>query len=625
MSESQSRNTHNNNKHIQIFTRIDLSLDWCIQASTTAPLAVTHPLFIPDGKDAGTVLMGIYAPDHAPTCTAMPVEEHEKFMDSLVMDAPLRIITHDLKTWLKPVYERNGMDTRLYNNNISRFACTYLLAYLMDPPERIEGEIEDNVETSLLPENLVLKYLGEPYPKLETWLFDKDPADAMYWRLWEDARYIWRLWDSMVKLLAQPSDGEDLLRLYHEVELPLILALLDMECRGIRVNQPRATQMVGIIERVLDYLDDKISRSVVGFSRFNPMNDDHVEQFLVRSCGADLQGRGINDDTLWQFATLNPAIPYIARCRKIYRNAAFLRTAAGSPTGVVHATFAQCSTSTGRLAVRNPPLQAIRRNTRKVYLLPDEGHVMVEADYSQAEARLLAVLSEEPTLCAIFADAGSPDMEQKRREHLRDLYPLWNEDPDFHRVTARWLNRFLNTAVTRDDSKTVMYAISYGMSPRSLGLALRITEDQAEAVIDAFYDTYPGVWQWKQRIVADLTKRGKRFGISGRFLRTPMGRRRMFDRSFTEYEGEERRAINFLLQGQVADLIKQAQVRLYSELMQREIKARIVLQLHDSLYLSVPEDEIDTAVDLIESAMLSNFTVQSLGYTISMPVEFKTR
>ena len=293
------------------------------------------------------------------------------------------------------------------------FRATYLLAYLMDPPERIEGEIEGDVETSLLLENLVLKYLGEPYPRLETWLLDKDPADALYWRLWEDARYIGRLWDAMVRLLTQTPDGEDLLRLYHEVELPLIPALLDMECRGIRVNQPRATKMVGIVERVLDYLRDRISKSLGGSPHFNPMSDDHVEQFLVRSCGADLQGRGISDDTLWQFATSNPAIPYIARYRKIARNAAFLRTAAGSPSGFVHATFSQCSTSTGRLAVRNPPLQAIRRNTRKVYLLPDEGHVMVEADYSQAEARLLAVVSEDPTLCAIFADAGPPEIGRR--------------------------------------------------------------------------------------------------------------------------------------------------------------------------------------------------------------------
>lgn len=345
----------------------------------------------------------------------------------------------------------------------------------------------------------------------------------------------------------------------------------------------------------------------------------------MRSCGADLQGRGISDDTLWQFATSSPAISYIARYRKITRNAAFLRTAAGSPSGFVHATFSQCSTSTGRLAVRNPPLQAIRRNTRKVYLLPDESHVMVEADYSQAEARLLAVASEAPVLCGIFADDGSPELETARRGHLGSLYALWSENRDFHLITARWLSRLLNTSITRDNSKMVMYAISYGMSARSLSMQLRISVDQAEAVINAFYETYPGVWEWKQRVIADLTKQGKRFGIASRYLRTPSGRRRMFDRSFTEYEGDERRAINFLLQGQVADLIKQAQVRLCRELLQRKMKARIVLQLHDALYLSVPEDEISSAVDLMESAMLSRFPVPSLGYTISMPVEIKIR
>jgi|GEM_PF-861695 len=623
MREYQSKNNHNN-KYIQVLTHVDLSLDWCIQASTAGPLAVTHPLVIPDGKDAGTVLMGVCAPDQAPLCTALPLEEHEKFVDTLVTDTPVRIITHDLKTWLKHTYERKGVDTRIHYN-ISKFACTYLLAYLIDPPERIEGEIEGDVEISLLLENLVLKFLGEPYPKLETWLFDKDPEDALYWRLWEDARYIGRLWDSMVRLLSKTSDGEDLLRLYHEIELPLIPALLDMECRGIRVDQERAIKMVKIVDGVLDYLRDRISELLGRPSQFNPMSDDHLEQFLVRSCGVDLQGQGINDDTLWQFATSNPAVPYIARYRKIARNAAFLRSAAKSPYDFVHASFSQCSTATGRLAVRNPPLQAIRRIVRKLYLLPDEGHVMVEADYAQAEARLLAVLSEDPTLCAIFADDGPPEMEETRRKRLGALCPLWEQHRDFHRITASWLSHILKASISRDDSKTLMYAISYGMAARSLGVALQTSEDQAKAVISAFYDLYPGVWEWKQRVIADLTKQGKRFGIAGRFLRTPMGRRRMFDRAFTEFEGEDRRAVNFLLQGQVADLIKQAQVRLYRELLQKKMKARIVLQLHDALYLSVPEDETGPVATLIESAMLTRFPVPSLDYTISMPVEIKVR
>src|SRR5271157_5373568 len=109
-----------NYKYIQVFTRLQDSLPWCIQASTTGPLAVSHPLIIPDGKDAGSVLMGVYAPDQAPFCAALPLEEHEKFIDTLVMDTQVRIVTHDLKTWLKPVYERKGVDTRLYKN-ISRF------------------------------------------------------------------------------------------------------------------------------------------------------------------------------------------------------------------------------------------------------------------------------------------------------------------------------------------------------------------------------------------------------------------------------------------------------------------------------------------------------------------------
>ena len=109
-------------------------------------------------------------------------------------------------------------------------------------------------------------------------------------------------------------------------------------------------------------------------------------------------------------------------------------------------------------------------------------------------------------------------------------------------------------------------------------------------------------WEWNNRVIAELTKQGKRSGIAGRFLNAFGRRRCLTDPSLSSRE-RMRRAVNFLLQGQVADLIKQAQVRLYRELLQRKMKARIVLQLHDALYVSVPEDEISLAVALLESTM----------------------
>ncbi len=377
-------------------------------------------------------------------------------------------------------------------------------------------------------------------------------------------------------------------------------------------------------ESVLAALLNRIRQSVTSIADFNPLNREHVTTFLMSECGIDLAGRSIDDDLLDDLAATVPAARYIARYRKLKSKIDFLKGAASSD-GYIHATYSQCSVSTGRLAVRNPALQAISRNTRKLYLLPDEGHVLMEADYSQAEARLMAVLSRDPVLCAIFAERGGDEVEVQRLKDLGALYYLWQQNDDFHTITAEWLGTAVGRPVSRDESKTVMYAISYGMSPGSLALKLRISPDQAEKIIEAFFFLYPQVKEWKREIIKELTDRGKKYGIAVRYLRTPMGRRRMFDRSMRDDPGEARRAVNFLLQGQVADLIKQAQVQIYRKLLQKKMKSRIVLQLHDALYLSAPPDEVKAVEVLVKRAMEDLFPVLRSPYTVCMAADIKVR
>ncbi len=593
--------------------------------ASSEPLTLSAPLYKPNIHGTVSVVVGVYTPGNDPLALELPEEDYLKLLEQWITTDSLTFVVHDLKSWLKPVYERLG-PLALADLDMNRFDDTYLLGYLIDPPERIEGEIEATVETSLLLENLVLKYLGVRYLRLESWLVDKDPSTALYMRLWEDARIIHQVWLEMTRRLqADQPDGIDLLKLYREVELPLIPALLDLEVRGIRVEKGRAARVLRSTESVLALLLNRIRQSVRYIADFNPLNPEHVTTFLTSECGIDLAGRSIDDDFLDDLVSSVPVLRYIVRYRKLIRKIDFLEAAAASSDGYIHATYSQCSVSTGRLAVRNPALQAISRNTRKLYLLPDKGHVLMEADYSQAEARLMAVLSRDRVLCAIFAERGGDEVEVQRLKDLGALYYLWQQNDDFHTITAQWVGTAVGRPVSRDESKTVMYAISYGMSPESLALKLRISPDQAVKIIEAFFFLYSQVKEWKREVIEDLVEHGKKHGIAHRYLPTPMGRRRMFDRSIRDDPGEARRAVNFLLQGQVADLIKQAQVQIYGKLLQQKMKSRIILQLHDALYLSVAPDEVQAVEVLVKQSMERFSSVLGTPYTVCMTVDIKVR
>lgn len=137
------------------------------------PLTLSAPLYKPNIHGSVSVVVGVYTPGNDPLVLELPEEDYLKLLEQWITTDSLTFVVHDLKSWLKPVYERLG-PLALGDLDMNRFEDTYLLGYLIDPPERIEGEIEATVETSLLLENLVLKYLGVRYPRLEAWLVDKE-------------------------------------------------------------------------------------------------------------------------------------------------------------------------------------------------------------------------------------------------------------------------------------------------------------------------------------------------------------------------------------------------------------------------------------------------------------------
>ena len=216
---------------------------------------------------------------------------------------------------------------------------------------------------------------------------------------------------------------------------------------------------------------------------------------------------------------------------------------------------------------------------RELHVLPEPGHYLIEADYKQAEARALAFFTGDPRLAAILADAN------------RDLFDEIAQD-----FGARQHEHGM--AIDRGQAKTLFYSVIYGVSARRLAHTLGIDEDLAQSLIHHLKSgLFPKVGEYIESLRERLIKRGRK----DRYLETPWGRRRRFDRRMLSLRNsscggqkdpstdpEVRRAFNFLLQGTVADIIKQVQLRLDKTFTDHLMDSRVILNLHDGLYLSVP-------------------------------------
>jgi DNA polymerase I len=253
-------------------------------------------------------------------------------------------------------------------------------------------------------------------------------------------------------------------------------------------------------------------------------------------------------------------------------------------TGRVHTTFGQTGTATGRLSSANPNLQNIPIRTElgrgiRAAFIAEPGHVLLTADYSQIELRLLAHFSLDPLL-----------VEAYRR------------GDDIHTLTASQVfgvPPLMVTADHRRQAKVVNFGIVYGLSPFGLSQNLGIDTSEAKQFITNYFETYKGV-----RTFLDKTLEGARRDLK---VKTLHGRIRPIpdinSKNFTQRGFAERTAVNTPLQGTAADLIKVAMIRIDAALEERKLKSRMTLQVHDELVFEVPESEVETMQSLVREQM----------------------
>ncbi|MBI4690351.1 MAG: hypothetical protein HY754_08815 [Nitrospirae bacterium] len=253
-------------------------------------------------------------------------------------------------------------------------------------------------------------------------------------------------------------------------------------------------------------------------------------------------------------------------------------------TGRIHTSFNQTATATGRLSSNDPNLQNIPINGEwgkriRETFIPEKGDLLISADYSQVELRILAHLSEDKVLVEAFRSGV-----------------------DVHTKTASEIFGVAEDKVTsgmRRTAKTVNFGVIYGISPFGLSETLSISRDEAKTYIEKYFERHPGVKRYIETVLNDIRQRG--------YAMTLLGRRRPIPELLSQNSNTrslgERLAVNSPIQGTAADIIKIAMINICRRLKEDRLDARMILQVHDELLLEAPESEIETVMEILKTEM----------------------
>jgi DNA polymerase I len=393
--------------------------------------------------------------------------------------------------------------------------------------------------------------------------------------------------------LRREVEAAGLLKLYDEIDLPLVPVLARMESAGVKIDRKALSEMSSRLEREID-AKAKETYECCG-QEFNISSPKQLGDVLFNKLNLPKpvkygKGRTISTavDVLEGLAANHEAPRLVLEYRQLtklkstYVDA--LPALLNPATGRLHTTFGQTGTATGRLSSANPNLQNIPIRTElgreiRAAFTVEPGHVLLAADYSQIELRLLAHFSKDSLL-----------VEAYRR------------GDDIHTLTASQVfgvPPLMVTADHRRQAKVVNFGIVYGLSPFGLSQNLGIETGEAKKFIDAYFEKYKGVRKFIDDTLDEARREQKVKTLFGRVRPIPdINSKNANLRGFAE-----RTAVNTPLQGTAADLIKLAMIRIDRELQERGVKSRMTLQVHDELVFEVPEAEIEQMRSLVREQM----------------------
>ncbi len=464
-----------------------------------------------------------------------------------------------------------------------KFFDAAVAAYLLNP---LKGDYPYD--------DLAREYLGQELPAKEELVGKKMSGDIL--QTHREGAVMWTALTARTALkskrvLEERLKETDMIRLFNEVEMPLVFTLYDMQKEGIRVRSEELKSYGVRLGLRITELEAAIYEQAG--KKFNINSPKQLGEILFEDLKLPYgkktkTGYSTAADVLDKLA---PEYPFVAQILE-YRQLTKLRSTYAEglyafigDDGRIHGTFNQTVTATGRISSTEPNLQNIPvrtelgRELRKVFV-PKDGCVFIDADYSQIELRVLANASGD--------------------QHLISAY---QEADDIHAITASQVFHVPLEEVTpqlRRNAKAVNFGIVYGQSSFGLSQGLSITRKEAEAYIEQYFKTYPGIKAYLDKCVADANEKG--------WSETMFGRRRpvpeLKSSNFMQRSFGQRVAMNAPIQGTAADIIKIAMIRVRNRLQEEGLSSRLILQIHDELLVETVSNEIEAVTRILREEMM---------------------
>ena len=547
------------------------------------------------GLDAVSAsLIGIAFSWQAHTGYYVPIPDdadaRKAILDSLIPffeDEAIEKVGQNLKYDLK-VMQQHGISVK------GKLFDTMLAHYIINPDMRHNMDV------------LAETYLGY-HPKPITDLIGKKgknqgsmrnvPIDQQTEYAAEDADITWQLKEHFEKELGKNEQRA----LLDNVELPLVRVLAAMELAGISIDLPYLNDMSNVLKQEATALEQRIFEkagetfNLASPKQLGPVLFDKLK--LVEKPKKTKTGQySTAEEVLSTISKDHPIVSDILEWRSVQKLKNTYVTALpddiNEKTNRIHTVYNQAVAATGRLSSNHPNLQNIPirtprgREVRKAFIAKDDEHVLMAADYSQIELRIIASLSEDPSMLAAF-----------------------NNNEDIHAATAAKVFGVPLAEVNREQrsqAKTVNFGIIYGVSAFGLSNQTTLSRKESKGLIDAYYENYPKL----KAYMAQQVDFAREYG----YVATVLGRRRYLkdinSRNAIVRGAAERNAINAPIQGSAADIIKLAMLTIYDKMQQQHFKAQMLLQVHDELVFECPKSELNALKQLVKTEMEAAYSLQ---------------
>ena len=504
------------------------------------------------------------------------VEEFSPFFESLKIEKIAHNIKYDLK-----VLNRYGI-------KVSGPTFDTMVAHYLINPESKQS-MDFLAEFYLKYKPVSIEELIGKKGKNQGNMRDLKPEEVSDYAC-EDADITFQL-----KQLFEPEIQKDHLKeLFYSLEMPLVEVLKDMEQEGISIDVKGLKEYSKELEKTLFDLEKNIKEEA-GID-FNLDSPKQLGEVLFDHLKIDAKAKktktgqyATSEDILQKHQNSHAIIPMILEYRQLRKLKSTyvdpLPTLTDIVDGRIHTNFMQTVTATGRLSSNNPNLQNIPiktekgREIRKAFIPKDKGHVLLAADYSQIELRIIAALS-----------------------HDRTMMDAFNNYHDIHAATASKVFHVPMDEVTREQrsaAKAVNFGIIYGQSAFGLSQSLNISRTEAKSIIDSYFEQFSALKTYMDKVMLDARDKG--------YVETIMKRRRYLPdinsgnavvRGFAE-----RNAVNAPIQGSAADIIKMAMIKVHQTMKEQQLKSKMILQVHDELVFDVALDEVEIMKVLVKECM----------------------